>query len=149
VRAASAWWRAAVAGGERGSLALELVALTPALLLGLWLFGVFCLRGMLLDGQLDSVAGDAARAASIARTPAAAQIAATRTVAASLQHDRPLCQTVEVRTDTARFHPGGSVRVTLACTIRLHDLGLLAVPGHRTIRASYTVPVDLYRGVGP
>jgi hypothetical protein len=37
--------------------------------------------------------------------------------------------------------------VTVACTIRLRDLGLLFVPDSRTTRASYTAPIDLHRGL--
>jgi Flp pilus assembly protein TadG len=135
--------------GERGSLALELVVLTPVLVLTLWLLGVVSLRAMVAHAQVDQAARDAARAASIARSPGTARQAATAAAAGSLQQARRTCQTVQITTSLERFRPGGTVQVTVACTIRLRDLGLLLAPGSRTTRASYAAPVDLHRGLQP
>jgi Flp pilus assembly protein TadG len=134
--------------GERGSLALELVVLTPVLVLTLWLLGVFSLRAMLAHAQVDSAARDAARAASIARSPASAKQAATLAAASSLRQARRSCQAIQVATGTERFRPGGTVQVRVTCTIRLQDLGLF-IPGSRTTSASYAAPIDLHRGIQP
>ncbi len=134
---------------ERGSLALELVVLTPVLVLTLWLFGVVSLRAMVAHAQVDSAARDAARAASIARSAPSAKQAASVTAAGSLHQTRRTCHAVQVTTNTERFRPGGTVEVTVTCTIRLQDLGLLFIPGDRTTSASYAAPIDLHRGIQP
>jgi len=133
---------------ERGSLALELVVLTPVLVLTLWIVGAVSLRAMVAHAQVDSAARDAARAASIQRSAPAAQRAAALTATGSLQRARRTCQAIQVTADTERFRPGGAVQVTVTCTIRLHDLGLSFLPAHRT-SSTYLVPIDLYRGTQP
>ena len=134
---------------ERGSLALELVVLTPVLVLTLWLLGVVSLRAMVAHAQVDEAAREAARAASIARSPASAKQVATVAAASSLRQARRTCQAVQVITDLGRFRPGGMVQVTVTCTIRLRDLGLLLAPGSRTTEASYSAPIDVHRGLQP
>jgi TadE-like protein len=134
---------------QRGSLALELVVLTPVLVLTLWCLGVLSLRASVAHAQVDSAARDAARAGSIARSPAGARLAAAETAASSLQQARRTCQAIQVKTGTERFEPGGLVEVTVTCTVRLRDLGLPFVPGQRTTSASYTAPIDIHRGIQP
>jgi Flp pilus assembly protein TadG len=134
---------------ERGSLALELVVLTPVLVLTLWVVGVLSLRAMVAHAQVDSAARDAARAASIARSATTARQAATLTAATSLAQARRTCQSIHVTTGTERFQPGGTVEVTVTCTIRLQDLGLSFLPGNHATSATYTVPIDLNRGLQP
>jgi Flp pilus assembly protein TadG len=136
-------------GGERGAVALELVVLTPVLVMALWLVGVFAMRMMLADAQVDSAARDAARAATIARTPRAAQAAAAEAAAATLAQAKPQCQAVHTLTDTRGFGPGGSVQVTVRCVLRLGDLGLLGLGSTRTVSKTYLAPVDVFRAVGP
>ena len=133
-------------GDERGSLALEMVVLTPVLVLTLWLVGALAVRTMVAHAQTDSAARDAARAASLERSGAAAQRAAAQTAASSLQRARRTCQTIHVTANTERFRPGGTVQVTVKCTIRLHDLGLGFLPRRPATSATYVVPIDLYRG---
>ena len=135
-------------GDERGSLALELAVLAPVLVLILWLVGTLTLRAMIAHAQTDSAARDAARAASIARSAVAARQAAEAAATTSLQQARRSCQAMHVTTDTQRFRPGGTVQVTVTCTIRLQDLGLSFL-GNRTTSATYTVPIDLNRGIQP
>jgi Flp pilus assembly protein TadG len=132
---------------ERGSLALELVVLTPVLVLTLWIVGALTLRAMVAHAQVDSAARDAARAASIARSVPAARHAAASAAANSLQQARRTCQAIHVTTDTERFRPGGTVQVTVTCTIRLQDLGLSFLLGNRTTSATYAVPMDVNRGI--
>jgi len=88
---------------ERGSLALELVVLTPVLELTLWCMGVLSLRAMVAHAQADSAARDAARAASIARSPTSAKQPAAATAASSLQQARRTCQATSITADTERF----------------------------------------------
>jgi Flp pilus assembly protein TadG len=134
---------------ERGSLALELVVLTPVLVLMLWVVGALALRAMVAHAQVDSAARDAARAASIARSALAAGQAAEAVATTSLQRARRTCQAIHVTADTQRFRPGGTVQVTVTCTIRLRDIGLSLLLGNRTTSATYTVPIGLNRGIQP
>jgi len=135
--------------GERGAVALELVVLTPVLVIALWLVGVFAMRMMLADAQVDSAARDAARAATIARTPRAAQAAAAEAAAATLAQAKPQCQAVQTLTDTRDFEPGGSVQVTVRCVLRLRDLGMLGLEATPTVSSTYLAPVDVFRAVAP
>lgn len=130
---------------ERGSAAAELVLVTPLLILFL-LFAVAA--GRLVQGRLDvdSAAQQAARAASEARTPQAAAAQAQQVAQAALAGQSVSCDPAVITPDLGDFVPGGEVTVTVTCTVRLSDLSLLHVPGSETITATFTSPVDTYRG---
>jgi len=130
---------------ERGSAAAELVLVTPFLFL-LLLFAVAA--GRLVEGKLDvdSAAQQAARAASEARTPAAASAQAQQVAQAALAGQTVTCDPAVITPDLGDFAPGGMVTVTVSCTVQLSGLGLLHVPGSETITASASSPVDVYRG---
>jgi hypothetical protein len=131
---------------ERGSAATEIVIVVPLLLVFV-LFMVLGGRLALAHGEADSAAREAARAASIARSAAAAASDARQAAADTLTHAGISCRSFAVTVDTSRFRPGGAVTTQVACTAALHDLGLLGVPGSRTLHGRYTAPVDRYRGV--
>jgi Flp pilus assembly protein TadG len=128
---------------ERGSAAAELVLVTPFLLL---LFAVTA--GRLVEGKLDvdSAAQQAARAASEARTPAAAGTQAQQVAQAALAGQSVTCDPAVITPDTGDFVPGGEVTVQVSCTVQLSGLGLLGIPGSETITASASSPIDVYRG---
>lgn len=130
---------------ERGSAAAELVLVTPFLFL-LLLFAVAA--GRLVNARLDvdSAAQQAARAASLARTPQAASAQATQVAQAALAGQSVSCDPAVITPDTGDFVPGGEVTVTVTCTVHLSDLSLLHVPGSETITATFTAPIDTYRG---
>jgi len=96
-----------------------------------------------------NAAGDAARAASAARTSSAARAAAGQTASASLAGRGVSCNPVTVAVDTSQWHAGGSVGVTLSCTVQLADLGLPLLSGTRVISGRAAGIVDIYRQVGP
>ena len=129
---------------ERGSAAAELVLVTPFLVL-LLLFAVAA--GRLVQGRLDvdSAAQQAARAASLARTPAVASAQAQQVAQAALAGQSVSCDPAVITADTGDFVPGGEVTVTVTCTVRLSDLSLLHIPGSETITATFTAPIDVYR----
>jgi Flp pilus assembly protein TadG len=130
---------------ERGSAAAELVLVTPLLILFLLLAVA---AGRLVQGKLDvdSAAQQAARAASLARTPQAASAQATQVAQAALAGQSVTCDPAVVTPDLGDFVPGGEVTVQVTCTVHLSDLSLLHIPGSETITAVFTSPIDTYRG---
>jgi hypothetical protein len=96
--------------------------------------------------DVAEAARQAARAASLARDPATAERAARQTAAAALASDRITCTDVDFAVDTTRLRPGGSVTVRVSCTRRLTGL---ALPAATRTSASFTSPVDAYRGDPP
>ncbi|NKQ58802.1 pilus assembly protein TadE [Amycolatopsis sp. K13G38] len=133
---------------ERGSAAAELTLLTPLLIL-LLLFVVFC--GRLADTKLriNDVAHQAARAATLARTPSQATANAQATASAALASAGITCQSLSVSTDTQGLKPGSTVTVTVSCSVGFGDLTSLGVPGSRTFQSSFSSPVDVWRGTAP
>ncbi len=128
-------------GRDRGSATTELVLILPVLLLML-LFLVLCYRISTAKLRIADVAHQAARAASIARTPTHAVTDARTTAQTALADAGVTCQNLTVDTDPAGLAPGALVRVTLTCTTNLDDLAMLGTPGTATLHASSTSPVD-------
>lgn len=138
--------RTPIGGSQRGAAAVELVLVTPVLIV-LLLFVVA--GGRLADAraQVDAAARDAARAGTLARSAAGAERAG-KEAADSRLHDAGVeCRSLLVQVDATRFAPGGTVAATVTCTVDLGDLTLLAVPGSRSVTATAAEPVDVYRGV--
>ena len=136
------------AADERGSAAIELVLLVPALML-LLMFAVAGGRVAIAHGSVQQAAADAARAASIARTAGAAQTSAVAAARATLANQGLTCASMTVTLDTAGFaKPVGtpaSAAATVSCTVELSELSLPGLPD-RTISATVTSPLDVYRG---
>jgi len=132
--------------GDRGSAPVELAVVVPLLVM-LLLFVVLCGRLVSAQLDLDAAAHGAARAASIARTPAAADTAARSTALDTLAARGVTCRQPQVMVDTGGLQPGGVVTVTVACTVPLADLTLLGVPGSRVASATATSPVDRWRSL--
>lgn len=130
--------------GEDGSVATELVLLTPLLLLML-LFVVALGRTVSARMEVDGAAAQAARAASIARDPATATAMAEQAATTALGSDHVTCADLTVTADTADFAPGGQVSVTVTCTVDLADLVGLRLPASQSISSTSTAVIDLYR----
>jgi Flp pilus assembly protein TadG len=129
---------------ETGSVAAELVLLTPLLILILlFVVALGRLAGARID--VDGAAAQAARAASIARDPATAAAMAQQTATAALGSDNVTCAQLSVSTDTAQFQPGGFVAVTVTCTVSLSDLTGLRLPASESISSRFVEVVDAYR----
>lgn len=126
---------------------MELILITPALIV-LMLFVVFVGRIAQARADVDRAARDAARAASIERTIIGAVDGADLAARATLDEGGVSCRSLVVDVATTSFAAGGTVRTTVACTVDLADVSLLSVPGSRTISASFTHPVDTFRGLG-
>jgi Flp pilus assembly protein TadG len=132
------------AGREDGAVATELVLLTPLLVVML-VFVVALGRLVSARIQVDGAAAQAARAASIARSPTAAAALARRTATDALSSDHVTCAALTVTTDTAGFAPGGQVAVTVTCAVALSDLVGLRLPPTEQITSTSTSVVDTYR----
>ncbi|MFG1667638.1 TadE family protein [Streptomyces sp. Y7] len=129
---------------DGGSGTVELVVSIPVLLLMLW-FLVFC--GRMADSRLriEDVAHQAARAASSARTSSGAEVRARTTAAAGLRDEGITCRSFEIVLK-GDVQPGGITTITLTCRVDLDDLALLQVPGSAALNATFSAPVDVYRG---
>lgn len=130
---------------ERGSATLELVLVTPLLLMFV-LLAVGAGRLATARADVDGAARTAARAASMRRDPVSASLAARQTAVATLAERHVTCRQLDLTTDTRAFHPGGWVAVELACTVDLSDLSLLRLPGSRAIHTRFLESVDALRG---
>ncbi|MCU4185162.1 pilus assembly protein [Acidiferrimicrobium sp. IK] len=127
----------------------ELVLLTPLLIL-LLLFVVALGRLAGARINVDGAATQAARAASIATTPAEATVEARQTAISALGSDHVTCADLQVATDTGAFAPGGSVTVTVTCAVTLGDLTGLRLPATQSIASTATSVIDTYRSIpGP
>lgn len=137
--------RRALSEDDRGSATAEMVLLTPLLIVML-LFVVFC--GRLADSnlRLNDAAHQAARTASLARTTTGAHNDARSTAQTALADAGITCQSLIVTVNTAGLRPGSTITVDVSCAVGLSDLALLGVPGSTTLSASFTSPVDTYRG---
>jgi len=133
---------------DDGSVTVELVLLAPVLSLLLW-FLVYCGRVSDTRLEIEDAAHQAARAATLEHAPTAAAQRARTTAASALDDAGLTCRDLTVTT-RGTLANGTSVTVTVSCTVDLHDLALLQVPGTTTLTARAGAPVDLYRsGDGP
>ncbi|MFF8610948.1 TadE/TadG family type IV pilus assembly protein [Streptomyces sp. NPDC015346] len=134
---------------DRGSYALETAALAPVMI-GLLLLMIAFGRVTDADGAVDSAARAAARAASLERDAPSAQAEALAAATRSLQGEGITCRTSSVAVDTAGYSLDigveANVTATIACTANLSDIGLPGLPGSKTLTASWTSPIDTYRG---
>ncbi|GAA1291672.1 TadE/TadG family type IV pilus assembly protein [Saccharothrix xinjiangensis] len=135
-----AWWRA-----DDGSVAAEVTIAAPFLVMLLVFVGVVIHRGVDTRIRIDDAAHQAARAASIERTPVAAIAAAQATAAGALSQAGVTCASLSVNTATGGLRPGGTVSVTVSCAVDFGDALILGVPGGKTLSATSIEPVDLWR----
>jgi Flp pilus assembly protein TadG len=133
---------------EEGNAAVELapVALVFLLFLGL---AIAAGRITIAHMAVQAAARDAARQASIARTPGQAQAAARSSAEAALRADGLDC-TPAVAVNTAGFAvpvgQPGQVTATVTCAVRLSDLTAVpGMPGSRTLTATFVSALDPYR----
>lgn len=133
--------------GERGSVTLELVILTPVLIVAL-LFVIAAGRIAQAHQAVEAAARDAARQASIARDPAAARTAATSSAQATLSREGMNCP-ADVSIDTSGFARAlgqpATVTAHVTCTVHLADVAAGGI-SNTTVTASFSSPIDPYRG---
>lgn len=132
---------------ERGSVAVEVAVIAPALLF-LMLLVVFAGKVSEADGNVERAASDAARAASLRQHPGDAITDAQVTAAENLAAAGVPCLSLITTVDTDDFSPGGTVTVTVRCEASMADVTLLGVPGRRTFTAKAVEVIDTYRSDG-
>jgi Flp pilus assembly protein TadG len=134
---------------DDGSAALETAILAPPMLVFLFM-AIFAMRFEVAAGAVESAAHDAARAASISRTAAAAHAAATTTAYSSLDRQGLRCSSLSLTVNTSEFsRPVGTpanVYVSIECVVALGDIAAPGIPGSRTVTATFVSPLDRYRG---
>ena len=146
---AARWFRRLHHRGDTGSVTIGMVTwVFPATVI-MVLLAIFCFRVAMTRQQLASTAAAAARAASLARTPGAAQDAAAQAASADLAGHNRTCKPMALTVDTSDFRPGGRVRVTVDCTVSTADLTGLNLPGSLSGSATATAVIDTYREVNP
>ena len=134
--------------GDRGAATLELVVWAPGLLL---IIGLLVVAGRVnsANAAVEQAADDAARTASIARSPASASATARDSAQRTLASQGLACTTTTVTVDTSGFTaaPGqpATVTATVSCAVRLSDLSLPGLPGTRTVSHTATSALDTFR----
>lgn len=129
---------------EAGIAAFELVAVAVVFVVAL-LLAVGMGRLGHARQQVESVAADAARAASLERNTGQSAGAARSAAAASLGKAGLSCSRLQVRVDLGNYQPGGQVTVWVACTAALSDVTLAGFPGSHDFTAESTVPIEFWR----
>jgi hypothetical protein len=109
--------------------------------------GVVVHRGVDARIRIDDAAHQAARAASLERTPAAASAAARSTAAGALSSAGVVCHSLTVNTSTGGMRPGGAVSVMISCGVDFGDALILGVPGRKRLSSNTIEPIDAWRSV--
>lgn len=136
-------------GTQRGSAAIEFTVIVPVLVL---LFSLLVGGGRvwLARNAVESLAGAAARAASLERDPATAQVAARRLIDAQAAVSGLRCTALSLDLDVAALTlpPGtpGAVRAEVECAVPLADILVPGWPGELSVTAAASAVTDRYRG---
>lgn len=133
--------------GDRGSSIIELVIVTPiviVLLFTMVALGRYSQNKILVE----QASAASARAASLTSSPGQAQRAAQSAALDTLSGAGLACAQMTVSVDTSVFRPGGRVSVTVTCTADLSSLALAGVPGSASLNSSSTAPLEAFRAFG-
>jgi Flp pilus assembly protein TadG len=132
---------------DQGSASVEVIGFFfPMILMSIIVVAAaFNLSVSRLD--LESASAAAARAASLQRNSAAAVTAADQAARNNLAGKAITCADLRVDTDVSQFRRGGTVTVTVTCTVRMADLARMNrdIPGTLTATSTSRAVIDLYR----
>lgn len=128
---------------DRGSVTIELLVLIVVFVFILLLITAVA-RVTRADIQVTGAAAAGARAASLARSPAAGKAQAHAVVESSLAGNSWSCAGGPVVEVAGTWRPGGAVQVTVTCRVPLADLGL-PLPAEASYRADASSVVETYR----
>jgi Flp pilus assembly protein TadG len=133
---------------ERGSLSVELVIVTPGLVLLLLLVGAAG-RVVEAQGHLDGAARDAARAASLA--PSAQQASQAALQAAQADLGQSSCTANSVQALVAGFPaagqpvpPGQAVTATVTCDVNMGPVSMLGFDPAMVFTGQAVAPLDVF-----
>jgi Flp pilus assembly protein TadG len=129
-------------------VSVEMAVLVLPLAALMFMFAVFCTRVAGARMDLNSTAAAATRAASMARSPQDAQVAAIQAAQANLASHHRTCNPLKVTVDTSNFVRGGQVAVTISCTMSTAGLTGLGLPGNLTGSSTAHAVIDTHRTVG-
>ena len=132
---------------DRGSLTVELVVLTPVLMVVVLASLVF---GRVVEARqqvVESARAGAEAAAVLPDVGSARWVGSIDSVVNLLDRSHT-CAHATISVDTSHFVPGGYVTAHVSCLVLLSDVGFPGLPGSTTVSASATAPVDPYRSVG-
>jgi Flp pilus assembly protein TadG len=132
-----------IRGKDEGSMAIEVVILVPVLFFITMLVVAF---GRFVDtrGEVEALARDAVRAASLERDAASAR-AAAQAVAGRPLPNTISCQPVRI---TGSFAPGSIITATLDCRVSWAGLGLIGLNGSTPVSGVSSAPLDTLRRTG-
>jgi hypothetical protein len=132
---------------DRGSITVELVVLTPVLLVVALASLVF---GRVVEArqQVIEAARAAAESAAVLPSVGTAEWVGSINAAVNLIGRTHTCAHASITVDTSHFTPGGYVTAHISCLVLLSDVGFPGLPGSTTVSASATAPLDPYRSVG-
>jgi Flp pilus assembly protein TadG len=128
--------------GDRGSVTVEMVILTPVLIT-LVLFVVFLGRAGGATEQVRHAADAGARAASIVSRPSMGNVAHL-VATADLAANGVNCGSTTVSVSISNAPRVSSVTVTVSCSVNSQGTALLGA-GQRTLTASSTEVIDRFR----
>ena len=129
---------------ERGVSAVEFVLITPVLIVAL-LFTVGLGRMADARHQIESLAANAARAASLERNTALSASRGEQMAKLSAGTLGLSCATLDVQVDITSYEPGGVVTARVTCQVNLRDVAMSGLPGSRTFTATSIVPIETHR----
>jgi Flp pilus assembly protein TadG len=132
---------------DRGSMSVELVVIAPALVLLLLLVGAGG-RWVESHGAIDGAARDAARAASIARTPGDAVTLAQQAATADLASSG-WCNAGSANVGVTGFPSSGQftaqgtdVTVTVTCSVNMSPFTMLGFSAASPVTGTAVAPLD-------
>lgn len=131
--------------GDRGSVAVELAIVAPALL-GLLMLAIYGARVVWAERQVQSAASAAARAATQQGSLYDAEVVASEVATENLEDAGVSCsELAPVELPDTNFEPGGQVSVTVTCTA---DVSSVALVGSGSLTFTYTATevIDTLRG---
>ncbi len=131
---------------ERGVVSTELAIIMPVFFAGFLMLVVFAGRIAQAEGDVQSAAQEAARAATLTGDAGTADAVARSVVDSNLQAAGMACANgLNVAVDVTDFNPGGYVTVTVICNADFSDVTSLAVPGSRPFSSQAREIIDVRR----
>jgi len=125
-------------------MATEMVVLLPVIVFFLLLI-VGLGRYSHARQLVDDASAAAARAASLATSPAQAVTDARQIASTTVEQGDLSCRKLSVEVDVSAFGPGGHVAVTVGCTADLSTLVMAGLPRTVALSSRSTSALEAYR----